>query len=197
MANNAVEPGGPPGAGSLDANSLPESVLEAQSLAAQLIHLATEAGLTIAAAESCTSGLVADLLASAPGASAVFWGSFVTYTLDAKTRMLGVDDALLRQYGAVSRETALAMARCAREKSGAGAAVSVTGLAGPDGDGSVVPVGSVWIGLSIRGAAEEARLYHFAGSRNEVRHAAARQALRCLFQAAGKKTWGTATGVEN
>jgi PncC family amidohydrolase len=150
--------------------------------------------LTIAAAESCTAGLVADLLASVSGASAVFWGSFVTYTLDAKTRMLGVDGALLRHYGAVSRETALAMARCAREKSGADAAVSVTGLAGPEGDGSAVPVGSVWIGLSRRDVAEEARLYRFSGSRNEVRRAAARQALECLFQ---KLMPGASTEVEN
>jgi PncC family amidohydrolase len=149
--------------------------------AAVLIEGLAQASLTLAAAESCTSGLVADLLAEVPGASRVFWGSFVTYTLDAKKRMLAVDEALLRAHGAVSRETALAMAKGALEQSGADMALSVTGLAGPGGDGSPTPVGTVWIGTAVRGGAGEASEFHFTGTRNEIRSAAAREALNVLL----------------
>ncbi|GHV88371.1 hypothetical protein AGMMS50267_07310 [Spirochaetia bacterium] len=148
--------------------------------AEQVIRLAAEKKLLIAAAESCTAGLVADLLAGLPGASRVFWGSFVSYTPEAKVRMLGVDAALLRQYGAVSRETAISMATGALERSGADIAVSVTGLAGPDGDGSAVPVGTVWIGVAGTDRFRDAWVYHFSGSRNEVRRSAAGEALGVL-----------------
>jgi PncC family amidohydrolase len=146
-----------------------------------LIEGLVQASLTLVAAESCTSGLVADLLAGVPGASRVFWGSFVTYTPDAKKRMLAVDEALLRVHGAVSRETALAMAKGALERSGADMALSVTGLAGPGGDGSPAPVGTVWIGTAVRGGEGEASEFHFTGTRNEIRAAAAREALNVLL----------------
>jgi PncC family amidohydrolase len=155
-------------------------------LACQVIRRAVEGNIRIAAAESCTAGLVADLLAGVPGASKAFWGSFVSYTPEAKVRMLGVDEAALRQYGAVSRETAVSMAQGALERSGADIAVSVTGLAGPDGDGSGVPVGTVWIGAARNGggtsgdASGDAWVYHFSGSRNEVRRSAALEALGVL-----------------
>ncbi|GHT77262.1 competence damage-inducible protein A [Spirochaetia bacterium] len=148
-------------------------------LTEQVIRRAAEGKIRIVAAESCTAGLVADLLAGVPGASGVLWGSFVSYTPDAKVRMLGVDDALLRQYGAVSRETAVSMAQGALERSEADIAVSVTGLAGPDGDGSGVPVGTVWIGVAWSNGAK-AGVYHFSGSRNEVRRCAAVEALGVL-----------------
>jgi PncC family amidohydrolase len=135
----------------------------------------------MAAAESCTAGLVADLIAQVPGASRFFWGSFVTYTVDAKVKLLGIDEDLIRRYGAVSRETACAMAASALARSGAGAAVSVTGIAGPDGDGSPQPVGTVWIGAALAGQAPEAKVFHFSGTRNEIRAAAAREALACLL----------------
>ena len=102
--------------------------------------------------------------------------------------MLGVGEDTLNKYGAVSGETAKAMVMGTLEKSGADAAVSVTGLAGPDGDGSGTPVGTVWIARALRGnktenknagaeAAVHAAEYHFSGSRNEVRAMAAREAL--------------------
>jgi PncC family amidohydrolase len=96
-----------------------------------LIRTLASASLSLAAAESCTGGLVSDLLVRVPGASRVFWGSFICYSIDAKRRMLGIGEDLILRFGAVSRETACAMALGALEKSGAGAAVSVTGLAGP------------------------------------------------------------------
>ncbi|MDR2371303.1 MAG: nicotinamide-nucleotide amidohydrolase family protein [Treponema sp.] len=143
-----------------------------------LVERLAALGRTLAAAESCTAGLVADMIASVPGASRVFWGSFVTYMLDAKTVMLGLDRAALEKYGAVSRETACAMAEAALAKSGAGAAVSVTGLAGPDGDGTSVPVGTVWVATALAGGASAARVFHFKGERDAVRRAAAEAALQ-------------------
>jgi PncC family amidohydrolase len=147
---------------------------------ADIIRLAETAGLKIVTAESCTAGLAADLLVSAPGASRVFWGGFICYTPEAKTRMLGIEEAFLERYGLVSRETAVAMAEGALERSGADIAVSVTGLAGPGGDGSGVPVGTIWIGSARRGGECGAGMYRCAGSRQEARRAAARKALEVL-----------------
>jgi PncC family amidohydrolase len=138
--------------------------------------------LRVVLAESCTGGLAADLIARVPGASRVLWGSFVAYTPEAKTAMLGIDPALLAQYGLVSRETALAMARGALERSGADLAVSVTGLAGPGGDGSPLPVGTVWIGFAGPLGASGAELFHYAGDRPAIRNAAAAGALSVLVQ---------------
>jgi PncC family amidohydrolase len=124
--------------------------------------------------------MVADLLASVAGASRVFWGGFVCYTPEAKTRMLGIGRALLERYGLVSGETASAMALGALKQSGADLAVSVTGLAGPGGDGSGVPVGTVWIGAARRDGKCEALMYRYTGSRQEIRRAAALGALEVL-----------------
>jgi PncC family amidohydrolase len=140
----------------------------------------------MAAAESCTGGLIADMLVQAPGASRVFWGSFVSYTVKAKVVMLGVEEALINQYGAVSRETACAMAQGALERSAADMALSVTGLAGPDGDGTSTSVGTVWIGTVLRGKPPQARMFYYPVSRQEVRIAAAEDAIRELLARIGK-----------
>jgi PncC family amidohydrolase len=147
-----------------------------------IIETLAAASRTVAAAESCTAGLVADLLARIPGASRVFWGSFVCYSADAKMRMLGVDGEIIKTHGLVSRETVCAMAKGALEKSGAWAAVSVTGLAGPEGDGSPAPVGTVWIGTALKGASVEAALFHYTGSRNVLRLKAAGEALQQILK---------------
>ncbi|MDR1804268.1 MAG: CinA family protein [Treponema sp.] len=155
-------------------------------IAEELIRLLTARGKMIALAESCTAGLAADMIARFPGASKVLWGSFVTYTADAKTRMLGVPKELIEAHGAVSRPVALAMAEGALERSGASWAVSITGLAGPGGEGAEgAPVGTVWIGLAGiagAGARPEAKRFLFEGSRNEVRAAAATAALKKLLE---------------
>jgi PncC family amidohydrolase len=154
-------------------------------LAEELVREFAARGKLIAAAESCTAGLVSDYIAGVPGASSVFWGSFVTYTADAKAKMLGIPEELINAHGAVSRPVALAMAEGALNKSGVSLAFSITGLAGPAGDGRGTPVGTVWIGLSEKIAElpsgnplwSEAKIFHFTGSRNEVRLAAAVAAL--------------------
>jgi len=134
----------------------------------------------LALAESCTAGLIADLLAQVPGASKILWGSFVCYTISAKIKMLGISEDLIKRYGAVSKETACAMARGALEKSEADIAISITGLAGPQGDNSEVPVGTIWIGIALK---EEvfAKKFNFAGSRNDVRKKSAETAIKELL----------------
>jgi PncC family amidohydrolase len=145
--------------------------------ASLLVERLDAAGLTLAAAESCTAGLVADLIACVPGSSRVFWGSFVTYMTDAKVCMLGIDRGLIEKFGAVSRETVQAMASGALEKSGADISAAVTGLAGPAGDGGGSPVGTVWIATAYRNKEIRCQRYHFTGARNEVRLAAALEVL--------------------
>jgi PncC family amidohydrolase len=149
--------------------------------AAGLIEVLAARSWKLAVAESCTAGLVADLLARIPGASGVFWGSFVCYTEGAKEAMLGIPGSLVACHGAVSRETALAMVRGALEKSGADMAAAVTGLAGPGGDGSPVPVGTVWIATALRGGETLARCFRLQGSRDEVRSQAAAGVVEELF----------------
>ena len=152
------------------------------SVAERLIRHLAGRSLYLAAAESCTGGLVADALTRIPGASTCFWGSFVCYTSQAKNLMLGVGEDTLNKYGEVSKETARLMALGALEKSGADTAVSITGLAGPGGAAGKqqnIPVGTVWIAAVLRDidTAVKIKKCYFSGSRNEVRTQAAREAL--------------------
>ncbi|MDR1787692.1 MAG: CinA family protein [Treponema sp.] len=159
----------------------PKSQVPLESLAATLAARLAEQNKTLALAESCTAGLATALLAGVPGASRVLWGSYVTYTCEAKERMLAVPRALLERHGAVSAECACALARGALEQSGADLAAAVTGLAGPSGDGSETPVGTVWIACCRRGEEPRPQVFHFTGARNEVRLAAAEETLRAVW----------------
>ena len=149
-------------------------------LGGELVRVLTARRQMVALAESCTAGLAADMIARFPGASKVLWGSFVTYTADAKTRMLGVPKALIEEHGAVSGPVSLAMAEGALERSGASWALSITGFAGPGREGA--PVGTVWIGLAGPGGRPVAKSFLFKGRRNEVREAAAATALEELLE---------------
>jgi PncC family amidohydrolase len=106
----------------------------------------------------------------------------VVYTPEAKAEMLGLDRRLLEKYGAVSRETACALAAGALEKSGVHLAAAITGLAGPAGDGGGLPVGTVWIATAVRGGETAAAVFHFQGPRNGVRLAAAAAALEAALK---------------
>jgi PncC family amidohydrolase len=145
---------------------------DAEAAAQALVHTLGAASRMVALAESCTGGLAAALIAGVPGASRILWGSFVSYTPEAKAEMLGLDRDMLEKHGAVSRETACAMAEAALQKSGVFLAAAVTGLAGPGGDGSPVPVGTVWTATAVRGERTEAAVFHYEGPRNEVRNSA-------------------------
>lgn len=138
-------------------------------------------GMTITCAESCTGGLIAKMLTDPAGASAVFRGSFVTYCDEMKHHLLGVRTETLEQHGAVSVEVAKEMAKGALEYAGADLAVSATGLAGPGGDESGKPVGTVCIGVALRAGDHirlQAKEYIFTGTRAMIRQCAARGALR-------------------
>jgi PncC family amidohydrolase len=148
----------------------------------KIVKTLIEKKLHVAFAESCTAGLVADAIVEISGASQVFWGSFVTYSVDAKIKLLGIDRALIETYGAVSEECALAMALGALHKSGADAAFSVTGLAGPDSDESGLPVGTVWIGWAGKNHVSGAQCFQFSGSRREIRELAAEAVITKLSE---------------
>ena len=120
--------------------------------ASALVAACKLAGISLATAESCTGGLISGLLTEVPGSSAVLERGFVTYSNAAKQTMLGVPAQTLERYGAVSAETARAMAEGAIARSDASLAVAVTGIAGPGGGSADKPVGLVHFGLSIRGA---------------------------------------------
>ena len=136
-------------------------------------------GLTVAACESLTGGMLLSQLCNVPGASQVVRGGFVTYTNEMKTALVGVAADLLAAHGAVSPECAMAMAQGARQRTGADIALSLTGIAGPDSDESGQPVGTVFLGLCDRKGARAIPL-HFTGSRERIRTLAALNALEHL-----------------
>lgn len=138
-----------------------------------------ELGQTVATAESCTGGLVAMRLTEVPGSSAYFMESAVTYSNEAKTRALGVDPKIIEQHGAVSAECAEAMAAGMREHAATDHAVSVTGIAGPDGGSDEKPVGTVFIGYAGPRGVKSLRLV-LPGDRYLVRWRSSQAALDYL-----------------
>jgi nicotinamide-nucleotide amidase len=152
----------------------------------QLIERARARFVKIAAAESCTGGLVAGALTAIPGSSEVVERGFVTYSNEAKTEMLGVPAELIQRKGAVSQEVALAMADGALKASRADATVAITGIAGPGGGSDAKPVGLVHIAAARRGGArlhEECRFGDVG--RDAVREASVRKALELLARVVG------------
>ena len=153
---------------------------DARALSRSLLDLCRMRKLTIATAESCTGGLVAGALTDIPGSSDVIDRGFVTYSNDAKRAMLGVKVTTLATFGAVSKETATAMAIGALEKANVDLAVSITGIAGPGGGLPGKPVGTTWIGLAAPDG-KWARVLHFPGDREQNKAAAAVAALTLLL----------------
>ena len=147
-----------------------------ESFAAALGKIFIERGLTLSVAESCTGGIIADSVVSTPGASSYFLSSLVTYSDEAKEVFVGVRSAFLADYGAVSAEVAIEMARGARLRIGAHYGVSVTGVAGPDGGSPDKPVGTVYVGLA-RDGGEEAFRFDILYERNAYRRYCATLAL--------------------
>mgnify|MGYP001822511027 CR=1 FL=1 len=145
-----------------------------------LVGLARQKGALIATAESCTGGLVAGAITDVPGSSDVFERGFVTYSNAAKVEMLGVDQALISEFGAVSEEVARAMAEGALMNSEASLAVAVTGIAGPGGS-EHKPEGRVCFALAMNGRETMADKIEFGAiGRANVRQAAVAQALSLL-----------------
>ena len=160
--------------------STPASTVPPELVAA-VVARAIDDGVRLATAESCTGGLIAYLLTTVAGVSAVFMGGIVSYSNEAKRDLLGVDQRLLDTVGAVSEPVAKAMARGARERLQAMLAVSTTGIAGPGGATATKPVGLVYVAVSTA-ATEECREFRFAGDRAENMVAAAREALLLIQQ---------------
>lgn len=161
----------------------PPSLIER---AAALEALCRDRGLKLTTAESCTGGLISALLTEIPGSSAVLERGFVVYSNDAKKELLGVPGATLAAHGAVSEPTARAMALGALAHSRADIAVSVTGVAGPDGGSDAKPVGLVHFACARRGGKTVAVERRFGPqSRAAIRMASVEAALALLEAAAG------------
>ncbi len=138
-------------------------------------------GKTLSTAESCTGGLIGAMLTAVPGVSRVYQGGIISYSNDIKHRLLEVPLELLQTHGAVSSPVAKAMAEGAKRRLGTDIAVSVTGLAGPDGDGFGNPVGTVFLGYADK-YRSFAREYHFPGDREQVRLQAAQEAMKLILE---------------
>ena len=156
--------------------------------ATQFIKTAQRAGFTIATAESCTAGLLSNVLSLAPGAGKQLLGGFVTYTKEAKTRVLGVPAEMLKRKTAVHEDVALAMAEGALARSPGDIAISVTGVAGPEPDEDGNPVGLVYCAAARRGAAPRwVKLEWGNIGRDEILRRTLREAMtlaqKCLDEA--------------
>ncbi len=155
-----------------DERELPEVIVEKMTALAK----------TLAVAESCTGGFIANQLTNVPGASAVFLAGYVAYANAAKTAALGVDAVLIAQHGAVSEPVARQMAEGALEKSGADFSLATTGIAGPGGGSTEKPVGTVFIALAARGSATLVLREKFLTDRETFKHRVSQTALDLLLR---------------
>lgn len=142
-------------------------------------RLLTERRLTLAVAESCTGGLVANRITNVPGSSNYFNRGFITYSNESKTELLSVSEGLILAHGAVSREVAKAMAAGARKNAGVDIALSTTGIAGPTGGTEEKPVGLVWIGCADKDGTLALR-FNFGDHRIRFKERASQAALELL-----------------
>ena len=149
-------------------------------LATRIIELARPAHVTLATAESCTGGLVGHLLTEVPGASDVFRGGVIAYADEIKVGSLGVPLPTLASHGAVSAQTAVAMAEGVRGALGVDLAVAVTGIAGPTGGSADKPVGLTYIAVA-EAAGHDVQRYHWTGDRHANKLASAGAALDLLL----------------
>lgn len=151
-------------------------------LVERLSTLLKDRKMMLATAESCTGGLLAAAITSRPGASAVFDRGFITYSNEAKMDMLGVSEATLKKFGAVSAQTAEAMAKGAITHSRAKISASITGIAGPDGGSPGKPVGLIYFGYALKGGSAGSVECRFCGSRDDIRSATVNMALSHLIE---------------
>lgn len=160
--------------------------MDDQSLEIIVGNLLRSRGLHMAAAESCTGGLIGHRITNVAGSSDYYLGSVTAYANQAKMSLLGVQLETLEKYGAVSKETVLEMARGIRQTLKAEIGISVSGIAGPGGGTPEKPVGTVWIGLSAASGTgrpyevNKAWCYLWQGSRLQIKEQSAQQALQLL-----------------
>ncbi len=150
---------------------------ELKDLAEQLGECMKAHGMKLAAAESCTGGWLAKIITDIPGSSAWFTGSVVCYSNESKHSLLGVNESVLNDFGAVSGEVVLEMADGLFSHTNADVVVSVSGIAGPDGGTKDKPVGLVWLSWGKRGESVYATPFNFDGNRESVRKQSIKQML--------------------
>jgi nicotinamide-nucleotide amidase len=152
-----------------------------ETIESSIVNALLRRGQTIATAESCTGGSIADALVRVPGVSAVFRGGVIAYSNDVKHNLLDVPEETLSAHGAVSVETAIAMARGARRRLDADIAIATTGIAGPSGGTPDKPIGLVWFALVADG---EPRTYRatFPGNRSDIRARATMAGLSAIWR---------------
>ena len=148
----------------------------------EIVQKLIEKGITIATAESCTGGKISSTITDVPGSSSIFGYGMVTYSNEAKMKILGVKEETLKRVGAVSEEIAFEMAEGLKNLSGADVAVSVTGIAGPGGGSIEKPVGLVYMGLAY-GDQVFIKKNLFSGNRDEIRN----QTVAEVFRFVGEK----------
>lgn len=151
--------------------------MEDDSMEESIVRMLTERHLTLATAESCTGGLLANRITDVPGASAVFLEGFVTYSNASKTALLGVPAELISAHGAVSEQVVRAMAEGVLTKSGATHGLATTGIAGPRGGSDEKPVGTVWLALSSKGEETVSWKQHLPLDRKAFKRAVTQSAL--------------------
>ena len=155
------------------------------SLVEELSLLLTQKNMRLATAESCTGGLIAAAVTDLSGSSSVFERGYVTYSNESKIEELGVQSSTIETYGAVAAQTAIEMAQGALKNSHADIALSVTGIAGPNGGSDEKPVGLVYIGIAMHNKDPEAIKNNFDGDRMSIRQATVEKALELLIERLG------------
>ena len=146
----------------------------------QVAEILLARGQTVSVAEACTNGLLGYTLGTIPGASRFFPGGVIAYTGGLKEKILGVPDELYETAGSVSREMAIAMARGVRELTGTDYALSTTGVTGPAPGRSGLPIGTFWIGLSVKDGDDAAIEIRVGGDRDATKHGATQAAINLL-----------------
>jgi nicotinamide-nucleotide amidase len=155
---------------------------EFERLVQQLASRLMKCGWSMATAESCTGGWIAKCCTDLAGSSAWFDRGFVTYSDRAKHELLGVEISTLEKEGAVSKATAIQMVEGARRRAGVNAALSVTGIAGPESDNTNKPVGMVWFAWSLEDHRASSEVMQFQGDRDAVRRQTVAHALNGLLE---------------
>lgn len=149
--------------------------------AKQLSEILKKSELSIVTAESCTGGGLAECITRIPGSSNWFERGFVTYSNASKQELLGVPGSIINDFGAVSEETAIAMAEGALENSHADISIAITGIAGPDGGSNEKPVGTVCFAWAMRNRAITATMLRFDGDREKIRSLSIMTAMRGII----------------
>ena len=150
----------------------------------KLVSYLCEKKMTITTVESCTGGMVASKIVNVSGASKIFNEGFITYANEAKIKYAGVRQETLERYGAVSFQVAMEMAEGAAKRTGADVAISVTGIAGPNGGTMEKPVGLVYIGCCVKGKVFYKQCY-FNGNRLEIREQSTKDAIEFVCNVIG------------